>query len=103
MSRFPADCPPRLAFWQSSQAAAKRRHDQLALFMPVDGRSPLAPAAGEFKAVAPAIDGVKLVIRQMPDAPWLADNCSAASNTTPVDSRHPKPASIAKAAWANLL
>jgi hypothetical protein len=55
-------------------AAAQRRRDQLALLKPVDGRSPLALVVGEFKAVAPAVDGVKLWIRHMPDAPLFADS-----------------------------
>jgi hypothetical protein len=51
----------------------QRRRDQVAFLKPVDGLCPMALVVGEFKAVAPAVDGFKLWIRHMPDAPLLAD------------------------------
>ncbi|MFY9328447.1 MAG: DUF1173 family protein [Georgfuchsia sp.] len=51
--------------------AAQRRRDKLALLHPHDGQAPLAVVIGEFKASEVTVQGYRVWIRHMPDAPLL--------------------------------
>jgi Protein of unknown function (DUF1173) len=51
--------------------AAARRRQKFAMLRPTEGSSPLALVMGEFKLCEPAVEGRRVWIRHMPDAPLL--------------------------------
>ncbi|MDD3800561.1 MAG: DUF1173 family protein, partial [Novosphingobium sp.] len=51
--------------------AARRRREKLAVLRPSEGRTPLALVIGEFKASDATVQGRRVWIRHMPDAPLL--------------------------------
>ena len=53
------------------EEAAQRRREKLALLHPHDGQAPLAVVIGEFKASEATVQGYRVWIRHMPDAPLL--------------------------------
>jgi hypothetical protein len=62
------------AFNEAAKAEqADRRRARLAVLQPHEGRQPMAVVLGEFKGCEPAVSGVRIWIRHMPDAPLLAD------------------------------
>ena len=53
------------------EEAAQRRREKLALLHPHDGQTPLAVVIGEFKASEVTVQGYRIWLRHMPDAPLL--------------------------------